>query len=241
MGKWIGMNPIDDSRRTIDTMAPEPMDFTALEALQAIGKAQTHEQELYEECYYPLIKIVEADNSPEKGHFGRVSVYARKIAECLGLSPDFCKNLEHASTWHDVGKVGIPASILLARRKLTETEFNLVQKHTTIGYIMLKKAASLAMAAEIAHFHHERYDGSGYPNGLQGETIPISARIVALADVYDALRSWRPYKHPWSHTEAMQHIIAKNGTSFDPMVVQAFLKLEEELQTIPLMHYANHC
>lgn len=244
MGKWIGMNAVFEPTfpgETITSMAPRSTDVTAFETQQFIRRTQTPEQELYRERYYPLTQIIEADDSPAKGHFGRVSLYARKIAECLGLSADVCKNLEYASTWHDVGKAGIPASILLARRKLTPTEYSLIQKHTTIGYRMLKKTSSLEMAANIAHFHHERYDGSGYPNGLQGEDIPIVARIVAVADVYDALRSWRPYKHPWPHTKAMRHIIARNGTNFDPMVVRAFLKLEPELQTIPLMHYANHC
>lgn len=136
---------------------------------------------------------------------------------------------------HDVGKVGIPDAILLKPGKLTEDEFEKMRKHTLYGKEMIAKIRHeltedtfLSVAEEVALNHHERWDGSGYPNGLAGESIPVSGRMMALADVYDALISKRVYKDPYSHDEAREMIVEARGTQFDPAVVDAFLELENE-------------
>ncbi len=139
------------------------------------------------------------------------------------------------SPLHDIGKVGLPDSVLLKPGRLTHSEFEVMKQHTLIGGEMLKTVAEtrpeavfLAMAQEIALSHHERYDGSGYPHGLRGNQIPLSGRIVAVADVYDALTSKRIYKPRFSHETARTLIVEGAGTQFDPDIVQAFLNREQD-------------
>jgi len=135
---------------------------------------------------------------------------------------------------HDVGKIGIPDQILLKPGKLTEHEFELMKDHARIGYELLKDSASevLQAGAEIIGKHHEKYDGSGYPNHLAGEAIPLTARIFAIADVFDALTSVRPYKKAWAPEDAMAHIAAQAGQHFDPELVRLFAPLLPELLDI---------
>jgi putative two-component system response regulator len=147
----------------------------------------------------------------------------------------FIENIFLTSPLHDIGKIGIPDSILLKPGRLDDEEFNIMKTHTLYGYKTLNTAAQrdtradyLKMSADIALSHHEKYDGSGYPNGLQGEEIPLSARIVALADVYDALVSKRVYKNAYNHNIAKSIILEGRGRHFDPMVVDAFLECEEQ-------------
>ncbi len=154
------------------------------------------------------------------------------IAEKLGMSRKFCQDIEMFAPLHDIGKVGINDSILLAPRKLTEEEFQIMKTHTELGHAILKGKPTMEMAADIAHHHHEYYDGSGYPMNLKGNNIPLSARIVAIADVYDALRSKRPYKEPWSHLKAVQQIKNESNSHFDPELVKIFLENEEEIEKI---------
>lgn len=144
------------------------------------------------------------------------------------MPAEFTRRIELFSPLHDIGKVGIPDQILLAPRSLTAEEFALMKTHTDLGYQILVGKQSLEMAAEIARYHHERYDGTGYPLGLAGGAIPIAARITAVADVYDALTSDRPYKPAWSHGDAVELIREERGRQFDPNVVDAFETVAEE-------------
>ncbi|MBU0514068.1 MAG: HD domain-containing protein, partial [Proteobacteria bacterium] len=139
----------------------------------------------------------------------------------------------------DIGKVGVPDAILLKPGRLTDAEWEEMKRHTWYGHEALQVALDgmgpnsfLALAQEIAHTHHERWDGRGYPQGLAGEAIPPSGRLMALADVYDALISRRVYKEPWPHPDSRREIAAGSGTQFDPRVVEAFLAREEDFVAI---------
>ena len=145
----------------------------------------------------------------------------------------FIENIFLSSPLHDIGKIGIPDYVLLKMDRLDDREFEIMKTHTTIGYTTLNAAAQsdgraeyLVMSADIALYHHERYDGKGYPSGLKGEKIPLCARIVALADVYDALVSKRVYKTAFPHEVARSIIIGEKGMHFDPMIIDAFIESE---------------
>jgi putative two-component system response regulator len=154
------------------------------------------------------------------------------------IDGEFLESLRRAIPLHDIGKVTVPDHILLKPGKLTPPEITIMQRHAEMGATTLESVVSrspdarfLRMAVEIARCHHERYDGSGYPQGLSSEQIPLAARIASVADVYDALTSPRPYKEDMAHETAVSLIRAGAGSQFDPMVVAAFLKREADLAT----------
>jgi two-component system response regulator RpfG len=157
-------------------------------------------------------------------HVTRMSKYATIIAQELGFDESKCNTIRHAAPMHDIGKIGIPDNILLKPGKLTPEEMKVIQTHTTIGYEILRDSPSdyLQTGAIIAQSHHERYDGAGYPHNLSGKDIPIEARIVAVADVFDALLSERPYKKAWDVYKAMDYIREQRGKHMDPDCVDAF-------------------
>lgn len=162
-------------------------------------------------------------------HTRRVGVMAGAIASALGLPQDEVESITRAAPLHDVGKIGIPDGILLKPGKLTAAEFERVKTHTRIGAQILSgsTSATLQLAEIIALTHHERWDGAGYPEGLSGASIPVPGRIVAVADVYDALTNERPYKEAWPVSEALEEIKAQAGRQFDPEAVAAFLRIYE--------------
>jgi putative two-component system response regulator len=157
-------------------------------------------------------------------HVIRMSHYCAELARAIGWDDEACEMLLHASPMHDIGKIGIPDRILLKEGKLTPEEWEVMKSHATIGAELLSGSTSplMHMAMEIAHSHHEKWDGSGYPNGLKGEQIPIVGRIVALCDVFDALTTERPYKRAWSVEEVIAEIDRQSGRHFDPNLVEAF-------------------
>ena len=163
---------------------------------------------------------------PETGaHIQRMSNYSQVIADQLGLPREEQELILRAAPMHDVGKIAIPDNILLKPGKLDETEFAIMKTHAEKGYEILRGSRSslLDIAAMIARSHHEKFDGSGYPLGLAGEAIPLYGRIVAVADVFDALTTERPYKKPWAIEDAMDFLFANAGTHFDPLCVAAFI------------------
>jgi hypothetical protein len=208
--------------------------FFELSLMYSHTKAQQNEAQLLSS----LNAISLARDNETGQHILRTKTYVKQLAlrlRQLGLHPEYLddqqiEKLYKAAPLHDIGKVGIPDDILHKNGPLTTEEWVVMKTHTTIGETILKitdsatqeKRDVLSVAAEISGGHHERWDGTGYPRGLQGEDIPLAARIMSLADVYDALVSKRVYKAPWSHEDACQEIISKSGTQFDPQVVQAF-------------------
>lgn len=160
-------------------------------------------------------------------HVQRMAEYARLIALEMGFSSQDADTLAAAAPMHDIGKLGIPDAILCKPGRLTEDEFKVIQTHPDIGARILDNPDSelLCIAREIALYHHEKWDGTGYPKGLVGEEIPLVARIASLADVFDALVSVRPYKKPWTVVEAISLFDEQKGKHFDPKVVEAFKRV----------------
>lgn len=173
-----------------------------------------------------LARVAELRDDETGRHTVRVGEMAALLAEAVGLDADQCELIRRAAPLHDTGKIGIPDAVLLKSGALTDDEFELVKSHTTLGVQILEGARSpvLRLAQEIALTHHERWDGSGYPAGLAGEAIPLSGRIVALADVFDALTHDRPYKRAWSLEAAVAEIRRQSGRQFDPAVVEAMVR-----------------
>jgi len=167
-------------------------------------------------------------------HIWRMAGYARALAAASGWSPADCQMLETAAPTHDTGKIGIPGSILRKPGKLDAEEWEVMKTHTRIGHGILSRSEAplFQMAAEVALYHHERWDGSGYPDGLAGEAIPEAARIVAVADVFDALTMERPYKSAWPSEKAIAAIKAGAGSQFDPRLVEVFLSILPEIRAI---------
>lgn len=172
---------------------------------------------------------------PETGsHIMRMAHYSALIAKGMGLSVDDQNLLLEAAPMHDIGKVGIADNILLKPGRLTPDEFTVMKLHATYGFEILKDSSSavLQAGAAIAQAHHEKFDGSGYPAGLKGQDIPVFSRIVAVADVFDALTSERPYKKAWSLEQASEHIKSESGTHFDPACVDSFFAQWDEVLVI---------
>ncbi len=167
-------------------------------------------------------------------HIKRMSMYSACIAESLGLPKKMVELIEYASPMHDIGKLGVPDSILLKPGPLTPEERKIMEKHTTMGANILSNPDSeiLEISLKIALSHHERFDGLGYPNKLTGDKIPLEGRIVALADVFDALASRRVYKPPYSFDEVVEIIKKGNGTQFDPLCVSAFINILPRIERI---------
>lgn len=171
-------------------------------------------------------------------HATRISLYTAALSRQMGLDDEQVESISHASLLHDVGKIGIPDDILLSPRRLTPEEMDQVKKHTLIGAEMLDNNDFdiLKLARDIALSHHERWDGSGYPHGLVGEEIPAAAQIVAVADVFDALTSVRPYKKAWTIDAAKDYIQEQSGLQFAPAMVEKFMQVLPEWREICARH-----
>jgi len=208
---------------------------TKSQLLESLVQAATAEIRAREkETIMRLARVGEYKDYETSRHLVRMSLYARILAEAAGFSEDDADTIELAAPLHDIGKVGIPDNVLLKNGPLNEDELAVMRKHPTIGYQVLQDSPSkyLQKGAEIALAHHERYDGTGYPKGLVGKKIPISARIVAIADVFDALTSRRPYKEAWSIDEAIQFIQNEAGKQFDPDLVKMLLGVRPRFEKI---------
>jgi len=196
---------------------------------------------------FSLARLVESRDSETGHHLERIRHYSKELTTAIlkldnapkEIDALFLENIFLTSPLHDIGKVGIPDYILLKPGRLDDKEWHIMRKHSAIGFCTINEALKkypradyLRMSADIALSHHERFDGAGYPNGLKGKKIPLSARIVALADVYDALVSKRIYKEAYQHGMAKTIIEKERGKSFDPMVVDAFLSCEDKFLEI---------
>ncbi|MUO79967.1 response regulator [Agrobacterium vitis] len=187
---------------------------------RAVGELRQREQEIIER-----LTLAAGYKDPDTSrHTLRVAAYAQAIAREMGLPEQFCTDLKLAAPMHDIGKVAMPDTVLLKQGRLTESEYRQMQSHAQIGSDILAQSHSslLQLAAEIAASHHERWDGQGYPNRLVGDAIPLSGRIVCIADNFDALTTERPYKPAWSYERTVEHVLARAGSQFDPACVAAF-------------------
>lgn len=208
------------------------------EALQKLKESQRELKEGYLDTIYRLTIVAEFKDEDSASHIKRVGLYCAYITGELGWPQDEIETVEYAAPMHDIGKVGIPAEILLKTSRLNFEEFNLMKTHTLIGGRILNNSKShfLQMAEKIALTHHERYDGTGYPKGLKGEEIPIEGSILNLADQYDALRSRRPYKLPFDHDKTFNIITEGDGRSmpghFDQKLLQVFKDTHKKFEEI---------
>lgn len=195
-------------------------------------------REGYIDTIHRLTLASEYKDAETGAHIKRIGYYTKDIAERMGLGNEFTESILYASPMHDIGKVAIPDSIMLKPGSLDNEEWEVMKTHTTIGAKILEGSDSpfLQMAVDIAHFHHERWDGKGYPNGLRGEEIPLAARIMNITDQYDALRSKRPYKPPFDQEKTVSILTKGDGRTmpehFDPDVLTAFQKAADTFAEI---------
>lgn len=184
--------------------------------------------EAYQETLHALVSALESRDHEIYGHSERVTTYSLMIAREMGIdeSGPFWRDLEHGAFLHDVGKIGVPDRILHKRSSLTDDEWQIMRGHTLKGYAMLNQVRFLHGAAEVARSHHEHFDGSGYPRGLAGDEIPLTARVFAIADAFDAMCSKRSYKPARSVEESCAEIARCRGAQFDPAAVDAFLAID---------------
>lgn len=209
---------LDQNRVLEDTVRERTKELreTRLEVIRRLGRAAEYR-----------------DN--ETGmHIIRMSVSAARLGRAVGMSAEQCELLLNASPMHDIGKIGIPDRILLKPGPLDEGEWEIMKRHPAIGAELLAGGGSelMALAEEIALTHHEKWDGSGYPRGLAGDAIPLSARVCAVCDVFDALLSRRPYKDPWTVERSLAEIDARSGTHLDPTIVAHFKRIIDEILAI---------
>ncbi|MFL6622901.1 MAG: HD-GYP domain-containing protein [Sulfurifustaceae bacterium] len=193
--------------------------------LEALGEPRADIRARDQERLRPVANVGDFREKAARARGQRLRLFSRAIAEALELPPAQRGLIETAAPLHDIGNIGVADSILRKPGPLTDGERKDMQTHTLIGYRLLKdqQAAHLQCAADIALFHHERYDGSGYPRGVGGEDIPLPARIVAVADVYDALSSPRPHREPWPMAQVHEYLQEQKGKHFDPQCVDALL------------------
>jgi putative two-component system response regulator len=230
--KMYSDNLASESQRlrvAVDDRTKQLQDATA-----ALNRARAELDRAQRETIERLTKAAEFRDDETASHLQRMSHYSRLLARRRGLDDYTCELIRVASPMHDVGKIGIPDSILLKPGKLTSEEYDIMKQHAEIGYRILSGSDSplLELAASIARSHHEKWNGSGYPCGLAGEAIPVEGRIVAVADVFDALTSRRPYKKAWPVAEAIALLEAGRGEHFDPELVDLFLGGMDEVLAI---------
>jgi two-component system, response regulator RpfG len=221
------------SRKLLENRAA----FLADEVKKATVQINARERE----TIVRLARTAEYRDTETGTHIVRMAHYCRSIAMAAGVSTDEQELLLLSAPMHDIGKVAIPDSILLKPGKLEPGEIAVMQQHTIIGYEILKdsESALLQYAADIALTHHERYDGSGYPQRLKGDEIPLSGRICAVSDVFDALTSVRPYKPAWSVEAALAEIQSQRGRQFDPQLVEAFASVLPQILKLKAQYRAD--
>ncbi|MFB3924127.1 MAG: HD domain-containing phosphohydrolase [Terriglobia bacterium] len=194
-----------------------------------LEKARQRIEMTYDETLEALGAALDLRDNETAGHSRRVTFYSVEMAKALGCSDDQLKQIARGAYLHDIGKIGIPDAILLKAGKLTVRERTIMESHVRVGYNLVSRVAFLAGAAEIVLTHQERYDGTGYPQGLTEGEIPLGARIFAAADTLDAMTSDRPYRRALPFSAAKEEITRESGRQFDPEVVRVFLSLPEEV------------
>jgi putative two-component system response regulator len=215
----VAVSAIRDDRQEVVQL------FTQIEDVTDARRTTRELRHAQFEMLARLAAAAELHDDDTGRHTHRVGELSARIAERAGLPHDDVDHLQLAAALHDVGKIAVPDAVLAKRGKLTDAEFARMRTHTTVGAQMLSGSAHqlVAMAEEIALTHHERWDGGGYPAGLAGDAIPITGRIVAVADVFDALTHRRPYKRAWSAADAIAEMRRQSAQQFDPQVLDVFL------------------
>lgn len=195
------------------------------ELYEGLQRSNTELRQAYDSTIEGWSRALDLRDRETEGHTQRVAEFTVKLARRQGFSQPEIDHIRRGALLHDIGKLGIPDQILLKPEKLTEEEWVVMRMHPTFAYDLLSPIAYLWPALDIPYCHHEKWDGSGYPRGLRAEEIPLSARLFAVADVWDALRSDRPYRRAWPEDRALAHIRAETGTHFDPEAVALFLEV----------------
>jgi PAS domain S-box-containing protein len=212
-------------------------DITERQRAEAeLRRAHAELAQAYEATVEGWSRALELRDKETEGHTLRVTEVTLRLAQMMQVNEDDLIHIRRGALLHDIGKVGIPDGILLKPGPLTDQEWAIMHLHPGYAYEMLAPIEYLHAALDIPYYHHERWDGTGYPRGLKGEEIPLAARIFAVVDVWDALTSDRPYRPAWSNEKALAHIRSLAGSHFDPQVVEAFLKLVAEQWPEPQSH-----
>jgi len=206
--------------------------FIPLLLARYVFKSYMDVRQIYLDTLEALASALDAKDKYTRGHSERVAKYAVQIARELKLPEDQVETIEHVALLHDIGKIGVSAELLNRKGQLSASEFDLIKLHPVIGANILKEIHDLGSATEYVRYHHEKYDGSGYPDGLKGDNIPLGARIITLADSFDAMTSDRSYRKKMNWEEALEEVKRSAGTHFDPQIVKAFLNRREN-RTIP--------
>lgn len=207
---------------------------------RTVFKLQEQLIENYEHVIHSLVEMIEDRDTYTGGHSERVATYSRDIAKELGMSKEECQLIYQAGILHDIGKIITPDSILLKPGKLTEQEYSLIQDHVTAGYKILSQVPMYHELAKIVYAHHEHYDGSGYPKGLKGEEIPIQARIMTIADTFDAMTTSRIYKMKKSTADAIKELNKLCGIWYDPQIIKSAVKILEEVNLDEIIKQEPH-
>ena len=192
-------------------------------------QARTKElSEAYESMLEGFARALELRDKETEGHSRRVTEHTLKIAQNMGISGIALEDIRSGSILHDIGKISIPDEILHKKSSLTPDERRIIETHPETAYKLLSPIPVLNKALEIPYSHHEKWDGTGYPRGLKGEEIPLSARIFAVADVWDALSHDRPYNKAWAREKIIEYFVEQTGKHFDPMIAKIFLLMVEK-------------
>ncbi len=182
-------------------------------------------EDAYDQTIEGWVKALDIRDQETEGHTRRVTEMTLNLVKAMGMDEEKLVHVRRGALLHDIGKMGVPDSILNKPGKLDEREWEIMRMHTTYASEWLSQVEYLRPAMDIPFYHHEKWDGTGYPCGLRGEEIPLAARCFAIADVWDALRSVRPYKKAWSKEDSLEYIRANSGSHFDPKIVEAFLQI----------------
>ena len=186
-----------------------------------------HDWVAYDSTLEGWSRALDLRDKETEGHTQRVTEMCMRLARALHMDEDELVQVRRGALLHDIGKMGVPDSVLLKPGALNEEEWAIMRKHPEYAYQLLSPIAYLQPALDIPYCHHEKWDGTGYPRGLKGEQIPLTARVFAVVDVWDALRSDRPYRPAWPDAQVWEYICSGSGTHFDPHVVEEFLNLDK--------------
>ncbi|MCB9145497.1 MAG: PAS domain S-box protein [Anaerolineales bacterium] len=218
----------DETQNIIEIQATSRNITERKKAEEALKNAHDQLREAYERTIEGWVRALDLRDKETEGHTQRVTEITMRVAKQLGFTEEELSHLKRGALLHDMGKIGIPDEILQKAGPLTETEWERMRQHPIHAYNMLSPIAYLNPALDIPFYHHERWDGSGYPHGLKGENIPLAARLFAIVDVWDALRSDRPYRKEMPRTEVIDYLRKNAGILFDPKLVDIFLHFVKE-------------